>query len=941
MQSRVCMKIIYCTKKAWFSYPNFINLPMVLRLSIFLLFLVQQVAAQNFGGFPPSTNWRQLNSDTARVIYTGPAQWQAQRVATLIHRMAADTPFSIGRRLKKINVVLHGNTTQANGYVALGPFRSEFYLIPGSNIFDFGNLPWHENLAIHEYRHAQQYNNFNHGVSKAFGWVLGQQGQALANALSIPDWFFEGDAVFAETALTGLGRGRQPLFLSAYNSLWQEGTRYSWQKLRNGSLKDFVPNHYHLGYLLVNYGYLQYGNGFWQKVTRDASAFKGFFYPFQRAVRKYSGKEFKTFRNEALDYYRNQVRATPDKQRPPATVTNYFFPRFIGKDSLLYLRESYRELPAFYIRTKDKEHRIKLRSISSEDWFSYRNGVIAYTAFSIDKRWSLTDYSDIVLLRLSDGTETQLTNKGKFYTPDIAPDGKSIITVSVTDSLFTELHWISSSDASLIRRFRAPDRAFLLHPRFVNAEEIILGLRSQEGMVQWNRMNLHTGAMEPLLGPSLSAAGYPHVQDSMLYLTASFKGNDDLYAVHLTNKKVSRLTADQTGNYYVSSFEDSLVFASFTASGLQLRKLALASATNEPLSLPKGIAQQAMFAIAGDTTNILYSRTRTFSPARYRKSAGLFQFHSWDPSSAAIYSNNILNTMEAEIFYRYNEAENSHATGFNLAYGGWYPVINAGYEYIFNRHIETPARTHTANSWEARLGYHIPWNFTKGKTLKAMRFGTDFVYNRFEPTGASKNLLRQNDNRYLNHFLSWAQQRQRARQHIYPRLGYAVSGSYRHLLNKKGFQGNAGASVSLPSFGTNHSIVLTASFQGVDTGNTVFSNRFSLARGYRDFYFTRMWTAGFNYHMPLLYPDLGLASIVYLLRLRSNLYFDYSKVYSKTRSVVDPLRSTGVEIFFDTRWWNQLPVSFGVRYSYLLDSRYAEGNRNRFEFIVPVGLIPD
>jgi hypothetical protein len=26
-------------------------------------------------------------------------------------------------------------------------------------------------------------------------------------------------------------------------------------EIANGSLKDYVPNHYHLGYLMVNYGY--------------------------------------------------------------------------------------------------------------------------------------------------------------------------------------------------------------------------------------------------------------------------------------------------------------------------------------------------------------------------------------------------------------------------------------------------------------------------------------------------------------------------------------------------------------------------------------------------------------------------------------------------------------------------------------------------------------
>lgn len=914
---------------------------MMMRVLYFLLLIAPAADAQNFGGFPPSTNWRQLNTDTTRIIFTEGAQAQAQRIATLVHKMATDTPFAIGKNLRKIDILMHARTTQANGYVALGPFRSEFYLIPGSNIFDFGSLPWHENLAIHEYRHAQQYNNFNHGLSKAFRLVLGQQGQALANALSVPDWFFEGDAVFAETALTGLGRGRQPLFLSAFNSLWQEGRSYSWQKLRNGSLRDFVPNHYHLGYLLVNYGYLQYGNEFWKKVTRDASAFRGVFYPFQKAVRRYSGRDFKTFRKEALAYYSRQVETKGSARHQTRTVTNYYFPRFIGPDSLLYVRESYRELPAFYLRTGRGEKKIRLRSISSEDWYSYRMGTIAYTAFNVDKRWSLVDYSDIMLLDLAEGKEIQLTKKGRYYTPDLSPDGRTVVAVSMNDSLETELHLLDRRDGSLVKRFRTPDHSYLFHPRFIDSANIIIGERHANGTISWNRFDLVQGRVELLLPPSMAASGYPFVKDSMVYFTASFGGNDEIHALNLNNKMLHRLTDAQTGNYYVSVDNDTLLWSAFTSEGLQLQQKKLDPENAAPVRFEPAAPALALYEIAGDTTLFLGTATRSFSSTKYSKSTGLFNFHSWDPTSAAIYSNNILNTLEAEIFYRYNEAENSHATGFNLVYGGWYPVLNAGYEYTFNRHIQTPDREYTASSWEGRLGYEIPWNFTKGKTLRSMRFGTNAVYNRLQPTGESKNLLQKNDNTYLHHFISWGQQLQRARQHIYPKWGYALSGTYRHLLNRKGFQTNAGTALFLPSFATNHSIVFTGGYQRVDTGNRVFSNRFSLARGYPDYYYTRMWTAGFNYHMPIVYPDLGFASIVYLLRVRSNLYFDYSKVRSKTGAIQDPLRSTGVELFFDTRWWNQLPVSFGVRYSYLLDAKYAGGNRNAFEFIMPVGLIPD
>src|SRR5260221_5939575 len=75
-------------------------------------------------------------------------------------------------------------------------------------------------------------------------------------------------------------------------------------KLRNGSLKDYVPNHYYLGYLLVNYGREKYGADFWTKVTQNASAYKGLFYPFQKAVKKYAGINYTSFYKDAFAYYK-------------------------------------------------------------------------------------------------------------------------------------------------------------------------------------------------------------------------------------------------------------------------------------------------------------------------------------------------------------------------------------------------------------------------------------------------------------------------------------------------------------------------------------------------------------------------------------------------------------------------------------------------------------
>jgi hypothetical protein len=179
--------------------------------------------AQEFGGNPPSLKWKQINTDTAKVIFPAGLEKQALDISTIVHRLANITGKTIGSNLSRINIVLQPLPTTANGYVSLGPFRSEFFLTPRQNSFELGSLPWHKTLALHEYRHVQQYSNFRTGLSKAFYILFGEEGQALANSLSIPDWFYEGDAVYQETLLSDQGRGRLPYFFNDYRSLWTSG----------------------------------------------------------------------------------------------------------------------------------------------------------------------------------------------------------------------------------------------------------------------------------------------------------------------------------------------------------------------------------------------------------------------------------------------------------------------------------------------------------------------------------------------------------------------------------------------------------------------------------------------------------------------------------------------------------------------------------------------
>ena len=206
--------------------------------------------------------------------------------------------------------------------MGLGPWRSEFYLTPMQNSFELGSLPWHKSLALHEYRHVQQFNNFRKGVSKVAFYIFGEQVLGLVNSAAVPNYFWEGDAVYQETLMSRQGRGRLPYFHNGYRSIWSADKNYSWQKLRNGSLRDYVPNHYQLGYLLVAYGREKYGDSLWATITDDAVRFRGLFYPWQRSIKKHTGLNlYYISRDAAFGYFEKELEpiAVTGNEAKPVT----------------------------------------------------------------------------------------------------------------------------------------------------------------------------------------------------------------------------------------------------------------------------------------------------------------------------------------------------------------------------------------------------------------------------------------------------------------------------------------------------------------------------------------------------------------------------------------------------------------------------------------------
>ena len=916
--------------------------------------------AQQFGGNPASLKWRQINTDTARIIFPAGLDSSAERVAAIIHELQRNHNTTIGKTLRKVNIVLQNQTTVTNGYVSLAPFRSEFYLFAPQDNFRLGTLGWADNLSLHEYRHVQQNSNFNVGLSKVVSYIFGQEGQAIANGLAIPDWFFEGDAVFNETSLSTNGRGRLPFFFKNYQSLFYGDKHYSYMKLRNGSLRHFVPDHYDLGYLLVAYGREKYGPDIWRKITQDAAAYKTLIYPFQGAFKQNTGVAYQQFVQDAFHFYQNQWKEekVPDVQWLTAAhnnyVVNYRYPYATRDGRIVALKYGYRQIPVFVlVDSTGKEEKIAVRDITNEDYFSYNNGKIVYAGLKPDARWGYRQFSNITLLDVATRKRTVIARHTRYFSPDISHSGSKLVAIEMTTDQRSNLVLLDITGKVLLT-YKSGGGTTFTYPKFSADDKAVYVMAKnaagQMALQKWNPDG--SNSLQTALPFAKRIIGFPVVQGATVFFSASNKGQDEIWAYSENSRDTCYRIAGYPTGYYGGTMDgDHLVASAFTANGYRLARLPQQQVQWQKQNFRENTLPD-LYAVAAlqqfDSATLSKVPDRQFATTRYNKLTNPFNFHSWRPYidepeySFTLYGQNILNTLRTEIGYTWNRNENSHRLGANLVYGATYVQPFAGISQTWNRTIRYNADTSFHyNELNANIGLQLPLNLSGGRMYRYLTPSISFNNQQVQYTGILKGRVPNTSFNFLQARLVYSGQIQQAAQHIYPRWAQTLVVQYRSAINKyTARQFLASGYLYLPGLLNNHNLVLSAAYQARDTANQYYySNSFPFSRSYNAIDFPRMWRLGANYHFPLAYPDWGFGNLVYFRRIRANAFYDYTIGKSLRTKITYPFSTAGLEVFFDTRWWNQQNVSFGFRYSHLLDKELRGATQpNQFEIILPVGL---
>jgi len=937
--------------------------PVSFCVSFILLFISTLTKAQEFGGNPPSIKWEQVNTPAAKVIFPVGLDSAGLRVANIVEQMNKAIQPTIGFKQRQVSILLQNQTTIANAYVGLAPFRSEFYLTPEQNSFDIGSLPWDEQLAIHEFRHVQQYNNFNVGLSHVLRIIFGEGGQAAANELAIPNWFFEGDAVFNETHVSDQGRGRLPYFLDGFRALWAADRDYSYMKIRNGSYLDFTPDWYPLGYMLVSYGREKYGDDFWRKVTQDAAAYKGGFYPFERAIKKYSGVSFEQFSKDGLDYFRDQFDdriGDVSFKIPKHFDADREYPAYINDSTLIYMKSPYNHIPAFIIKTGNKEKKLSVRSVSLDNYFAYHDGKIVYAAYRPDLRWNYRDYSELMVLDVNTGKEHRLTKSTKYFAPDFSPDGKRIVTAKEGTDGKCDIHILDATTGRLILIVPNKDKLFFTYPKFYDDNHLISAVRNGKGMMSLAEIDIKTGGTKYLLPFSYKPIAFPVIKNDVVYFSAVYDIYDCLFAYNFTTNKLFRVDDPhkqygQVGNYEAAIGDKKIAWVWFSADGYQINEQDYNKVNwielNEK-SLPGDLPDFNISALKRDSsTNLLASVVdSSLKVTKYHKSYHFFNFHSLIPNfddpnyTFSLAGENVLNTFQSALSFTYNRDEGYKEFGFDAVYGALFPYISGGADYIVDRRGYYSGGNIYWNETDLHGGLELPLNLSSGKNSTYLAIGSDLYYSNSSFQPAYRNLFADQAYSYLNNYIEFSNSIQQAKQNIYPRFGQSITLNYKDAVSGLGAtQLLASGTLYFPGIMVNHNFFIDLAHQNGSGENVIdFSNDFPFSRGYTAENLHNMNKVDANYAFPIAYPDAGIANTVYFLRIRGNLYYDYTRTtdtYTDGSPFKANFRSTGMEVFFDTKWFNQESVSFGFRYSYLVDPDIFGGSgHNRFEFIVPVSF---
>jgi hypothetical protein len=882
---------------------------MFRKLTIFytVLLLFSQVAYCQYyetGQDPASLRWLQIKTDRFRVIYPESyGKWGAEFTRSLEDASAGLKSSFPGKKFR-IPVIIHNYTTKSNGYVAWAPKRMEIYPSPEQNTIPLDPF---KQLSIHELTHVLQMESLNQGFSKGVSFLFGEQTYGVV-AFLLPLWFLEGDAVLEETALTESGRGRSPSFQKEMKAISVEkGKLYGYDQIVSGSFREYIPDHYQTGYQIVTWAVAKHNPKVWNEMLEYTAKYPFTINPVNLSLRNSTGLSKKLLYRETFDSLRtiwreDASKGTSYRQINPAkrdNYINYYCPVAAGRDSIIAVKTSLSRSPAFVlIRPSDgHEQTIHVPGQIYPYFISFGNSRLVWVETVSDPRWANREYSIIKLLDFRERSVRKITGRSRYLSAAISPDGNIIAAVENTTDNRNNLVFIDAISGSIIKSVPSPGNVYLQRPQWSDKgcrlTMISLG-KAGEGIICYDTDNL---GWTTLIAEDRNDLQASFLRNDSLFFVSSASGTDNLYVL-TPEKKVRGITSSRFGVSDPFIAGDSVIFSDYTSLGNNI----CVTPARAIAAVPDSTAGAASFLINRiDTVPLpVFGPSETeYAPRPYRKWQHLLKFHSWmpfyadleqirsDPVSVrpgfTIHSQNNLSTLIASAGYEYS-ADKRHLMHTRITWQGWYPVIESQVDYGYNpdisksdENVDDPSSV--SPGFTFRNTVSVPLFFSGGRFYRYLRpsltseYFNDYKY--IKENGSydyGQNLI--SGRIYFTNYHRYAY------RDIYPRWSQTVDINYTYAPFDRSIYGNEisfRSSFYFPGILPNNGIRLRFEKEKQNLQKYWLPSSISFPRGYSNIISSDIYFLSADYVTPLVLPDINLASLIYVKRLRAAFFYDFAQ----------------------------------------------------------------
>jgi hypothetical protein len=903
---------------------------------------------------PPHIEWKQIETEHFQLIFPAEISESAQRAAHLLETSYPFVTRSMKEQPPRIPLVLQTQGTISNAFVTLAPRRSEFYVTPAVDP-ELTNTEWLKTLSVHEFRHVVQFQKGRRGFNKALYIVMGEIGQALGLAFTAPPWFYEGDAVGTETALTRGGRGRLPVFDRDIRTLLLSGQMYSYDKAHMGSYINYIPNHYYWGYFYTTYLRNHYGDDFLARAMNLSAETSwnplSFYHSLDKLLPEKSFEKFyKHCMQELLSLWQerlNKIQPTPYEVKNPEKKwgwTNYHYPQMTRDGKIVALKRGLSFIEEFVLLEGNKEeHLFYPGSLNQEFPFKLRKDRIAFMEVDLDPRWGYRNYNRLRVYDVKDDEFVLDVRKTKLRVPALNHTADKIVAVEWDDKQNQSLVILDKKGEEIFRH-PYPHTEVITSIDWLDDENLVMVVKDRMDLKRLSTFNLNSKDETNLVAPQMTNLGFVTVNEGKILIESPESGIDNIY---LVDNGLKQMTSSAYGSYAPMLVKDKLIYNEYTALGMTVAEKKAAwneeqSSSGSFLPYYEKFASSENFQLLNEALE----KPNDYEVTKYSQPAHALNLHSWlviaPPLSNTVtvqaYSRDILNKFSLNGGYSYNINEQTHTGFVGAAWSHLYPVIDLRAAYGGRRQNFSIGGREVDNRWEegtAELGASVPWKKIYG------RFTSKFSLRAFAKiiqvtNKLSRDVTEVSDGTLFSPGaeLSFDHLSKTALRDIQPPWGVSLlaraeEGKDISGVDQKGAIRSLDSRWYIPGFFKHHNFYQQLAYEKQRDAFYQYESALLYPRGTRSFFLTEFTKYSANYTFPLAYPEWYWPRYLYLKRIYMNLFYDNLNGRF-TRSPYNA-SSAGWESVFEINFLRiVLPLQLGVRGSYPITGKQKTNNYELF-----------